>query len=277
VEVDMIRFSGPAFAAIDNRLMSLELVQQELTHAAMISADGEVVQPAGVLHKKPILATRGAFRPLTKTMVDMIDCSLAQFVQEPAVAGDEVVVLTEMTLKNLMSEGEIRHSDFLARADMLGAMGHTVLISNYGLYFRLAEYLFAFTRKPIGLAMGVPTLKEVFDEKYYEELPGGILESFGRLFENDLKVYVYPQRDAKTGAFIDADNRVVSPHLRHLYAYLAENRFTEPIRGFTPEFLPYYARDVLSRIGAGDPSWEGMVPAPVAEIIRSHRLWGCPG
>lgn len=273
VEVDMIEFSGAAYSGVDNRLMSLALVQKGLSSATMINARGEVVQPAAVLYKKPILLMRGSFRPLTKTMVNMLDCALAQFIQEPEVEGEEVVVLAEMTLKNLMREGEISHDDFLARADILGAMGKTVLITNYSFYYSLAEYLFGFTKKPIGLAMGVPTLKEVFNEKYYDDLPGGILASFGRLFEKELKVYVYPQRDVKTGALVEAANLLVSPHLRHLYAYLCENRFIEPIRGYTDELLPYFAKDVLAKINAGDPSWKEMVPEPVAEIISTRGLW----
>lgn len=119
IEVDVIKFTGPAFTHIDNRLMSLQLVQRGLTDAALIAANGEVVQPAEVLYKKPILVARGSFRPVTKAMVDMLECSVAQFVQEPQVQGEEVVVLMEMTLNNLIRQGSIDHSDFLARADML--------------------------------------------------------------------------------------------------------------------------------------------------------------
>jgi hypothetical protein len=274
VEVDLIKFTGPAFAQIDNRLMSLELVKKGLTNAAMIAASGEVVQPAEVLYKKHILVARGSFRPVTNAMVDMLECSLAQFVQEPQVQGEEVVVLMEMTLNNLIHAGEIDPKDFLARADILGALGKTVLISNYGQYYRLAAYLFNFTKKMIGITMGVPTLKEIFDEKYYEDLPGGILESFGRLFENDLKVYVYPQRDVASGALITAGNLLVQPHLRHLYAYLFENRFIEALRGVNEAYLPIFAQDVLAGIEGGDFSWQKMVPAPVAEIIKTRELWG---
>jgi len=277
VEIDVVKLSGPAFPGIDNRLISLQLVQRGLTNAAMIAANGEVVQPAEILYKRPILVMRGSFRPVTRTMVDMLECALAQFVQEPAVAGESVVVLTEMTLNNLIHGGEIDHQDFLARADTLGALGKTVLISNYGLYYRLASHLFSFTRKMVGIAMGVPTLKEIFEEKYYTQLPGGILESFGRLFENDLKVYVYPQRDAASGALITAGNLAVKPHLQHLYSYLRENRFIESIRGYAEQYLPIYSDEVLEQIRAGDTGWEAAVPNPVAEIIRERGLWGCRG
>ena len=274
VEVDMIKLSGPAFKGVDNRLVTLRLVQDGLTNAAMFTADGEVVQAAEVLYKKSILVERGSFRPVTNVTLDMLDNAQAQFVQEPGVQGEEIVVLMEMTLKNLTDAGEINHQDFLDRVDILGALGRGVLISNYGAYFRLAGYLFRYTKKNIGIVMGVPSLAEIFDEKYYADLEGGILESFGRLFKNELKLYVYPLRDAATGSVITARNLRVAPHLQHLYAYLLENNYIQAIRDYRPEYLPIFSRDVLGKIKSGDTAWEQMVPPQVAKIIKERKLLG---
>jgi hypothetical protein len=274
VEVDMIEFSGPAFTGVDNRLMALKLVQNGLTQAAMFTADGRVVQPADTLYKKCILIERGSFRPVTKTTLDMLRCAQAQFIQEPRVHDEEVVTLMEMTLKNLTEGDKIDHHDFLDRADILGALGKPVLISNYAEFYRLAAYLFRYTSKMIGIVMGVPTLREIFEEKYYAELSGGILESFGRLFKNDLKLYAYPLLDAASGSLITAGNLRVAPHLRHLYGYLFENRLIESLRDFDERCLPIFSRDVLRRIRSGDASWETMVPDAVAEIIKKRRLLG---
>ena len=182
-------------------------------------------------------------------------------------------MLMEMTLKNLIEGDRIDHKDFLDRVDILGALGKNVLISNYGEYHRLAAYLFRHTKKMIGIVMGVPTLKEIFEEKYYADLEGGILESFGRLFKNDLKLYAYPLREPKTGALITAGNLRVAPHLRHLYAYLVENRLIESLRDFDESCLPIFSRDVLSQIRAGDAAWEGAVPPAVARMIKERRLF----
>src|SRR6185369_12412979 len=232
VEVDMIKFSGPDFERVDNRVMSLELVQQGLANAAMFTSDGEVVQAAEILYKKPILVERGSFRPVTRLTLDMLECAQAQFIQEPQVQGEQIVVLMEMTLKNLSDSGVIDHKDFLDRVDLLGSLGKTVLISNYGEFHRLAAYLFRYTKKMIAVAMGVPTLRELFEEKYYTDLEGGILESFGRIFKNALKLYVYPYRDPVTGSVITAGNLRVAPNLRHLYSYLMENLFIQGLRDF---------------------------------------------
>ena len=102
----MIKFSGPSFQQVDNRLMALQLVQHGLTSAAMFTADGEVVQAAEVLYKKPILVERGSFRPVTHLTMDMLDAAHALFIQEPQVPGEEIVVLMEMTLKNLSTSAK---------------------------------------------------------------------------------------------------------------------------------------------------------------------------
>ena len=161
--------------------------------------------------------------------------------------------------------------------DLLGSLGQTVLISNYGEFHRLASYLFRYTKKMIGVTLGVPTLKELFEEKYYHDLDGGILESFGRLFKNALKMYVYPVQNPATGSLITAENFVAPPPLRHLYAYLLENNFIQGVRGYDKTALPIFSRDVLERIRQGDTKWEEMVPPQVAGLIKERRLFGFKG
>jgi hypothetical protein len=274
VEVDMIKFSGPAFEQTDNRIMALQLVTQGLANAAMFTANGEVVEAGEVLYKKPILVERGSFRPLTKVTADMLRCALAQFVQEPHVQGEEIVVLLEMTMKNLTTSDGIDHKDFLNRVDLLGTLGKMVLISKYGEYHRLAGYLFRYTKKMIGIALGVPSLRELFEEKYYADLEGGILESFGRLFKNALKIYAYPLQEPATGAIITAANLRVAPHLQHLHAYLIENHFIQGIQGYNLDCLPIFSRNVLQKMASGDPSWESAVPRKVADMIKERGMFG---
>ncbi|MGB0580007.1 MAG: TonB-dependent receptor [Limisphaerales bacterium] len=274
VEVDMAEFSGPAFDGVDNRLMALQLVQHGLTDAAMFLADGTVVQPAEQLYKKCILVERGSFRPVTNATIDLLECATATFVQEPPVQGKKIEVLTEMTLHNLTQGDSIDHQDFLERVDMLAALGKNVLISNYGEFHRLAAYLFRYTQNMIGIGIGIPTLREIFNEEYYDNLGGGILESFGRLFKNDLKLYVYPLRDSESGALITAGNFRAEPHLRHLYSYLAENHLIQGLRDFDENSLPIFPKDVLEKIQSGDKAWEKMVPKSVAKIIKDRSLFG---
>lgn len=274
IQVDLIKFSGPAFANIDNRLMSLQLVSQGLTDAVMFTADGEMVQPSEILHKKAILIERGSFRPVTYATNDMLEGARRQFLKESGCSEKDLVVLMEMTLENLLSEGQLNHADFLARVDILGALGRTVLISKFGEYYRLAGYLSRYTNRMIGLVMGVPSLIEIFDEKYYLNLEGGILEALGRMFTSGLKLYVYPMIDEKTGKLITATKVQVAPNLRSLFQYLIDNHHIEEIIDYEKDFLRIYPPAVLAKLKAGDESWQEMVPPEVAQIIKEREFFG---
>ena len=273
LEVDMIKFSGPCFTGVDNRLMCLQLVEQDLTDAAMFTAAGESVIPGEVLYKKPVLVERGSFRPVTNLTLDLLERALEQFRREPLVQGESPVVLMEMTLRQLLVNERMDHRDFLDRVDTLSALGQTVLISNFRRYHRLVGYLSRHTGKMIGLPLGVTRLREVLDEKFYTDLPGGLLESLGTLFKNSTKVYAYPAVERKTGSVITVQNLEVPPNLRHLYAHLVENGCVEGIRDFNAGYLSIYSADVLNRIKASDPAWEKLVPPAIVEVIKAKQLF----
>ncbi len=274
IEVDLIEFSGPAFAQVDNRLMSLELVHSGLTSAAMFTAEGKVVLPAEACYKRPILVLRGRFRPVTNHTVDMLTCALSQFQREPENQGEDILVVTEMTLRHLQEGDVIDDRDYLDRVDLLRTLGRPVLISNFGEFYRLANYLQRHTSKLIGLVVGVPTLREIFEEKYYTHLAGGILESFGRMFKNDLKLYVYPLLDPQAGVLATAGDFRVAPRLQHLYNFLVENQHIQPIRDYRPECLGIFSRDVYRKLKEGDPTWVHDVPPNVALLICQRHLLG---
>src|SRR6266436_6607051 len=274
IEVDMIKFSGPVFQYVDNRLMGLQLVSQGLTDAVMFKADGETVQPAEVFYKKAILVERGNFRPVTYATNDMLDGARRVFLKESGCSEKDMVVLMEMTLENLLSEGQLNHADFLARVDILGALGRTVLISKFGGYYKLAGYLSRYTNRMIGLVMGVPSLIEIFDEKYYLNLEGGILEALGRMFKGQFKLFVYPMVDEQSGQIVTAKQIQVAPNLHSLFQYLIDNRHIVEITDYQKDFLGIYPGTVLAKLKAGDKSWEEMVPPEVAQIIKEREFFG---
>jgi len=274
IEVDMIKFSGPAFHNVDNRLMALQLVEQWLTEAAMFTADGETIIPSELLYKKPVLLERGSFRPLTNPMLDMMERAQEMFVKEPALQGETPVSMFEMTLRQLQVGDAIDHQDFLDRVDTLGALGKPVLISNFLRYHRLVTYLSRHTQKPIGLPIGLVRLRDVLDEKFYTDLPGGLMESLGQLFKNGAKMYVYPSLDKKTGKLTTVQNLEVAPHLRHLYQHLVDNQFIVDIGSFNADALKIYSGEVLAKIHSGDESVARLIPPAIAEVIKAKKLFG---
>ncbi len=274
IEINMISMTGPDFETLDNRLLSLQLVKNGMTDAVIFSPDGKNLQPADVLYKKNILAIRGSFRPVTKVNIDMIINGYNAFVKEHRVDPDNIQVLFEITLNNLRADGDIDEQDFLDRADILCSLGQTVLISNYQEYFKLIQYFSIFTSKRMGLIMGVSNMIELFDEKYYRDLNGGILEAFGILFTRDLKVYLYPSKGEGDKEMMTCKNMQVHPRMRPLYDYLIFNGRITDLEGFDPEVLAIQSREALKLIKSGESGWEKMVPNYVDVMIKKNHLFG---
>ncbi|WP_417602798.1 TonB-dependent receptor [Owenweeksia hongkongensis] len=274
VEIDMVHFEGPEFQSVDNRLMSLQLIKNGMTDAVIFGPEGKNILPAALLYKKNILALRGSFRPATKVNIDMIKKGFGYFVDERKVDRENMVVLFEITLNNLKSEGQIDEQDFLDRAEILCSLGQTVLISNYQQYYKLVEYFTRYTEERMGLIMGVTNLRELFDEKYYRDLKGGILEAFGILYSTDLKLYIYPSQTTADEEVETSKSVKIHPRLKPLFDYLMFNRRIVDIENYDPEILQIFSRDVLQHIRNGDGQWENALPAYVDNIIRDKELFG---
>lgn len=280
MEVDMVRFSGHAYEGVDNRIMSLMLVRYGLSTSAMFTASGDVVQAGEILYKRPILVLRGSFRPITNTITDMLAHSVEQFKTElaaDAAAGTsmrEPIVLTEMTLNNLIEGDKVDINDFLARAVLLESLGANVLITNLAHFHAVAAYLSRYTDQKIAIVLGIPALLQLLDDKYYTDLDGGILEAFGRLFKARVQLMVYPYRDPKTSELTEVDNLSVAAKNRDLYQYLLHNNLIVSVKKFREDQLNIFPTDVRERILRGDPSWESEVPPSVAEIIKKEGYFG---
>jgi len=277
IEIDTIQMNGPDFAGVDNRLLSLQLVKHGMTDAVIFSPDGRNLQAADVLYKRNILAIRGSFRPVTKVNLDMMERGLALFREENRVEENNIQLLFEITLNNLKAEGDIDEKDFLDRADILCSLGHTVLISNYQEYYKLIEYFSRYTKKRMGVIMGGNAMMDLFNERYYRELNGGILEAFGIMFSRDLKVYAYPWHDGENDVMIRTDNAPIHPRIKPLYDYLLFNKRISDIHLDDLSLLDIFSVEVLRMIRDGESGWEDMVPLEVDRIIKQKRLFGYDG
>ncbi|MFY0605265.1 MAG: TonB-dependent receptor [Cyclobacteriaceae bacterium] len=276
-EIDMFRIEGPDFHHVDNRLMSLKLVKNGLTHAAMFDPKGQVLQPSAALYKKNIFVLRGRFRPVTHVNVDMMLNGMRAFRKEEDVERSNIVPIVELTLNDLTMGGEFDEADFLDRVDLLCSLGQNVIISNYQEHYKLAAYLSQFTRnKKLGIVLGYYNLKSIFDESYYESLKGGILESFGRLFGSNVKLYVYPASDPGSDVIHTSESFTPAEHLQHLYQYLKYNNKIADIKSAKIENLHIISNDVLEMIERDSDNWERYVPNKVAIAIKKNHLFNYP-
>jgi hypothetical protein len=282
VEIDMFRLVGPQFKHVDNRLMALKLVKNGMTQAAMFGADGKVMQPSEVLYKKHALVLRGRFRPVTHVNVDMLLTGRRHFKREKDVDKNKIVVLTELTLSDLQTDGEINEKDFLNRVDIICSLGQNVMISNYQEYYRLVDYLSGINRgRKIGIILGIYNLQRVFDEKYYTNLRGGVLEAFGTLFGHNVKIYVYPSINLNSTNEDDKlytlENFKLPSHQKSLFQYLLDNDKLENIKGANAKLLHIISDDVLAMIQRGEEGWEDYVPYKVSAAIKERLFFDYPG
>jgi len=278
IEVDMFKVNGPDFEHLDNRILSLQLVKNGLTNAAIFGPDGDVIQPSDLLYKKNALVLRGRFRPLTHVNLDMMKRGYEQFSQEDDVKKEKIEILTELTINDLRSahkDKEIDYKDFLDRVDILSSLGCTVMISNFQEYYRLVSYFAQFTKEKIGIVIGVYGLEMIFDEKYYTELSGGILQAFSHLFSRNIKLYIYPANHKDNPKELySCRNFELPEHLVDLFNYLLANDKIENIRNFDRNILHILSDDVIKLIRAGEEGWESMVPEGVTKTIKERLLFG---
>ncbi len=275
IQIDMIRFEGPDFTGVDNRLMSLHLVKHGFSDIALFDPSGEVLMPADTLFKKNIAVLRGRFRPITNIHVDMLENGMKQFLKDPEIDNENVVVVHELTLQSLSeNDTEIDERDFLDRVDILCSMGQTVMISNYQEYYKLVQYLSKYTPMKIALFIGFPNLEYIFNEEHYKDLPGGILESFATLFSRKIKLYVYPT--LKNGYIYNCLKFTLAHNLRDLYQFLISNDKIEDIHHYNETNLNLLTDDVLDLIKSGQEGWESYVPVEVAKMIKERCLFGFP-
>ena len=272
IEIDTINFSGPLFKDVDNRLLSLELIKNGMTQAVMFGPDGKNILPAAELYKKNILTIRGSFRPVTKVNEDMYEKSLKMIKKDKKFTDKNTISIFEITLSNLTSQGKLDEQDFLDRAKLLCSMGKTVMITNFQEYYKLSEYFSKYTDKKVFLTMGVDNLIKVFDESYYTDLDGGILEAFSKLFTKNITILLYPM--LQKNKIINSLNLVVSGGMKNLYKYFIKNHRILDISDYNRTYLSIFSWDVLKKIQSNQRGWESSLPENVSDLIKEKKLFG---
>lgn len=277
IEVSMARMSGPELLYVDNRLLCLQLVKNEMTPATIFDRRGTVNEPSDMLYKKNVLAFRGSFRPITYVGFDMLRTSYSLFKKDEDYSKESTFSLCEMTLNNLLQQGNLDEQDFLDRIDILNGMGQNVMISNFREYYKLVEYFSQFKTKNLRVVIGIPTFLNVLDKKFYEHLKGGILEAFGKLFPNKMKLYVYPTLNEESGELITSKNLPLPEDLKHLYEYLICSRKILDLTAVKKDWLHIKSADVLKMIQNNEDGWEKLVPVYIEEFIKTKRPFNYSG
>lgn len=284
IEVSMVRMSGPDLDYVDNRLLAVQMVKNGMTNAVMFDRKGDVQQPSDMLYKKNVLAFRGSFRPITYVGFDMLKTSYSIFKKDRHYQRDNTIAVCEMTLNNLMEEGDLDERDFLDRVDILNGMGQHVMVSTFREYYRLVTYFSRFKIGRLRIVIGIPTFLNVLEEKYYKNLKGGILEALGRLFPENVRFYVYPtlsyisiDKRKPAGELLTSKNIQIPEKIKPLFQYLIDDRKIIDIVNVKKDRLYISSPYVLKMIRENIPGWEAMVPNYIEEVIKEKRLFGYAG
>lgn len=273
IEVNMIRFQGPDLQHLDNRLLSLALVKLHLTEAVLFDSKSRVQHVGDALFHQSVLVQRGTFRPITTGNMEIAGKVLQQFKAHPMVEKTSPKVLFEITMNSLAdTDGDVDDEDFLHRVDTLTALGQEVLVSNFRLFFQLKSFLRQYTDRAIGIVVGASLLPKMFDEHFYSDLPGGILEGMSRLFDDKTRVFVFPHKDGKSCE--TAKTFHPSAKLEPLYQYLHLNELVTDILDCDDLNTSVHSSDVRDMLKKGDPRWTGLVPPAVRRLIEERQLFG---
>ena len=275
ININMLRMSGSDLDYVDNRLLGVQLVKNAMCSATIFDRNGNICQPADLLYKKNVLAFRGSFRPITYVGFDMLKTSFSLFKKDDDYEKENTLALCEITLRNLLQEGEFDERDFLERVDILNGMGQNVMVSNIREYYKLVCYFSQFKIKNLRIVIGALTFIKVLEKEYYKDLPGGILEAFGKLFTKNMKMYVYPAIHDKTGKPLSSCNMMMKDDLKHLYNYLCANKKILDIKNANKKYLHIFSHEVLKMIQDQNLHWEEMVPKYISSRIKERKLFGC--
>ena len=277
LEINMVRMSGTDLDYVDNRLLGVQLVKNGMTSATIFDSRGDVQQPAEMLYKKNLLAFRGSFRPITNVGYDMLRKCYDIFKKDENYTEGNTLALCEITLNNLMHQGVFDEGDFLERVNMLNGLGQNVMISNFREYYKLVGYFSKFRLGKLRVVIGIPTFINVWDKKYYTNLKGGTLEAFGKLFTDNMKLYVYPSLNKSTGKLFTSKDIELPADLRHLYNYLTENKKIIDVKSAEKKWFQIDSGKVLRMIQNNEDGWDKLVPEYVADYIKTNKIFGYNG
>ena len=278
IAINMAEMKGPQLDFADNRLLALQLVKNGMTRAAMFDKNGHVLQPYDQLYKKDVIILRGSFRPITVVGFDMIKTAYAMLRRNAEIHRENVMILCEMTMNNLLTDGEFDEHDFLDRVNLLNAMGQNVLITNFKEFYPLVHYLNSYVKiNKLRLIMGAPTFQKVMTESYYTQLQGGIIEAVGKLFKKNVKLYIYPSltdKDNPDSELLTSQNISIDEKQKLLVEYLRQNMFIIDLENYKTDHLTASSHKVLKMIKENNPEWEKMVLRNVVYYIKEKKLFG---
>ena len=245
--IDVLDFSGPAFARADAKAWCLQLLRRRMACAIALDADSQVVEPASVLRKRPLLVDRGRFKSVDPFHAAMLNAAKRTLANEGLPLGRDPLPLLELSLVPVNDDDTPDDAAVLTRTQEMLKVA-PVLVSELSEGHQLIPYLRRFTAEPIRMVGGMSQLARILLSEFYGTTPFSLLERLGKFFAQDVKYYAYPMpRDAvahtlaadpaagnvrlvdSAAQMVGVDDFILAPPANHLYRYLRETGWVVPI------------------------------------------------
>jgi hypothetical protein len=279
--IDLIEVTGPGFEYEDHRLWPLELVKRGYTDAVLFNSKGHVAQAKDAFYKKNILVSRGSYRPPTHVNMDMLSSGKDAFRKalektEDAMSKADITVLPEISMSKLKERGEVKSEDFLARVDLIAALGLDCLITSYPTFGELSKYISDCSNYKIAFVLGYHNLGEIFGHEDCSHSFGGLFSALGELLGERGQLFVYPAATDDKKGLLRVKDADVRDDIRPLIEYLESIGKLVNIDDVNRDHFTIWSRVVLKMIQSGEDGWEKMVPESVAKEVKSKCLFDYP-
>ena len=265
VNIDALHFNGDAFKSYDEILLNLKLIEMGWSNAILINQNGHVQNPSDALWGKNIFMQRAFYKPVTKTHLDIADRGMKHFTKEFNLKTNETVCLFEFTMNNRIKNETITAEDAFDKVTLIKALEIPVLVTRFSLFYELKEYIRLATDKPLGIVVGAIHLEKLFDEKFYFDLSGGLLEGMGKLLGRYSRLYIYPHKTNEvcllTKSFFPKNN------VKHIYQHFLENKMIQDIAGCDEITEFVHSKDILDMIKSKKNEWKKYVPEKIHSLV----------
>lgn len=267
LSVDAIYFSGSEFKKFDETYFNLLLVEHGYSEACCIDQNGKVQNPSDFLWNKNILVQRGFFQPVTNTHLDIFKRGLDHFKKEFSPKASETLGIFEFTIDNRAKKTHISTDEAYKRVQMITELQIPVLVTGFTLFYQLKEFLRLYTAAPLAIVIGATHLEKLFDESFYHDLKGGLLEGMSKLLGRFSRLYIYPHKTAEICLL--SKSFFPGPKVKNIYRHFIENNLIQDIAGCDEltEFI--HSDDVNKLIRKKDKTWKKLVPEKIHRLLNT--------
>ena len=247
VEIDIITFKGGAFSQFDQKDIAIELIYSGLARAVVLSKEGTLQQPSSILRKKCVLVERGSYRILNALGLSSIEKAKSLVEQSASKDSNGKVFINELSIRSVHSDQDILKDEMKSLVkSVISECDQYLMISAFTWYYDISKYLRRYSKEPLGFVMGITTVMKLFNEEFYDESSGSLLEALGKLLAIGAKVYAYPMQTKSIQALSLTESNSTSwsmPDLEftglndthpigaseHLFRYLLQSNYLVPL------------------------------------------------